>query len=92
MATNTISVVGHEMSISHQKAAEAVFESEVFVVQCAFEGVRAMARIEPVQLNPEKTYVVGRQQYDELLKNGIPHKLLDYPASFKPPIVKVQRK
>lgn len=92
MVATDITVIGHEMGVPRQKSAEAAVESEVFVVQCSFEGVRAMSRIEPVQLNPEKTYVVSRQQYDELIKNGIPHKLLDFPASFKPPIVTVQRK
>jgi hypothetical protein len=92
MVATDITVIGHEMSTSYQKNAGAESESEVFVVQCSFEGVRAMARVEPVQLNPEKTYIVSRAQYNELLNNGIPHKLLDYPVSFKPPIVKVQRK
>ena len=92
MAATSASTIGHEVSVSLDKEHGTIPNSETFVVKCGMDGVLAMLDAGPIESNPSKKYVVSKAQYEKLRDSGISHTLIDAPASYKPPIVKVQRK
>ena len=100
MVATSANVIGHEMNILHGRDAETPVESGVFVVKFSNEdddirATRLMARADPargVMFDSKGNNQVSRKQYEELLRSGIPHEVVSAPSSFRPPIVKVQRK
>ena len=106
-AISASTTIGHEMSASRGRQAGTTPESGMFVVRCSFAGVRVMARADPemgVKIRPDTTTgvtakkevgrlnLVNEKQYDALVKSGIAHEVVSAPPSYKPPVVRIQRK
>ncbi len=89
LATNDV-IMGHEMSISHDRQLEALPAHTVFIVRFRnqdddIRATRAMARAtgDGVAFDGKGNNRINRMQYEELLRTGIPHEVVSAPPSFK---------